>query len=124
MCIRDRIETKESLENLDEIMTTSGLSGIYIGPADLSIAIGEEPGFDKPEGTKAHSEICRILETAKKHNIFAAIHNGSTEYALKMIDKGFDLVTVGSDHRSISSGAKTIINEMKGPSKKEGSKIY
>ena len=41
-----------------------------------------------------------------------------------MIDKGFDLVTVGSDHRSISSGAKSIISEMKGPSKKKGSKIY
>jgi 4-hydroxy-2-oxoheptanedioate aldolase len=118
------IETKESLENLDEIMTTPGLSGIYIGPADLSIAIGEEPGFDKPESTKAYSEICRILETAKKNNIFSAIHNGSTEYALKMIDKGFDLVTVGSDHRSISSGAKTIVNEMKGSSKKESSKTY
>ena len=118
------IETKESLGNLDEIMTTPGLSGIYIGPADLSIAIGEEPGFDKPENTKAYSEISRILEAAKKHNIFAAIHNGSAEYALKMIDKGFDLVTVGSDHRSISSGAKSIINEVKGPSKKKDSKDY
>ena len=86
--------------------------------------MGEEPGFDKPESTKAYSEICRILETAKKHNIFAAIHNGSTEYALKMIDKGFDLVTVGSDHRSISSGAKSIVSEMKGPSKKKSSKAY
>ena len=28
------IETKESLENLDEIMKTPGLDGIYIGPAD------------------------------------------------------------------------------------------
>ena len=118
------IETKESLEKLDEIMATPDLSGIYIGPADLSIAIGEEPGFDKPDSTKAYSEICRILETAKKHNIFSAIHNGSTEYALKMIDKGFDLVTVGSDHRSISTGAKSIISEMKDPSKKVGSKTY
>ena len=118
------IETKESLGNLDEIMTTPGLNGIYIGPADLSIAIGEEPGFDKPETTKAYSEICRILETAKKNNIFAAIHNGSTEYALKMIDMGFDLVTVGSDHRSISSGAKMIIDKMKGSSKKKISKTY
>jgi hypothetical protein len=41
-----------------------------------------------------------------------------------MIDKGFDLVTVGSDHRSISAGAKSIISEMKGPSKKKDSKAY
>ena len=77
------IETKESLGNLDEIMTTPGLNGIYIGPADLSIAIGEEPGFDKPEGTKAYSQICRILEAAKKHNIFAVLfvvnHSGALQ---------------------------------------------
>jgi len=41
-----------------------------------------------------------------------------------MIDKRFDLVTVGSDHRSISTSAKSIISEMKDPSKKEGSKTY
>ena len=99
------------------------LNGWLQIPSTVS-AIGEEPGFDKPENTKAYSEISRILETAKKHNIFAAIHNGSTEYALKMIDKGFDLVTVGSDHRSISSGAKLIINEMKGSFKKESPKAY
>ena len=36
------IETKEALENLDAIMSTPDLSGIYIGPADLSLAIGED----------------------------------------------------------------------------------
>ena len=118
------IETKESLDKLDEIMSTPGLSGIYIGPADLSIALGEEPGFDKPEGTKAYNEICRILETAKKHNIFAAIHNGTSEYALKMIKKGFNLVTVGSDHRSISTGAKLIIDKIKGSADKGSTKSY
>ena len=117
------IETKESLDKLEEIITTPGLSGIYIGPADLSIALGEEPGFDKDENTKAYSEICRILELAKKNNIFAAIHNGTPEYALKMIDKGFNLVTVGSDHRCLISGAKEIVGKIKG-SKISKSKTY
>jgi len=118
------IETKEALDKLDEIMTTPGLSGVYIGPADLSIALGEEPGFDKPENTRAYSEICRILETAKKNNVFSAIHNGTPEYALKMIEKGFNLVTVGSDHRSIISGAKTIVDNIKGTLKQPGKKTY
>ena len=60
------IETKESLENLDEIMTTQGLDGIYIGPADLSIALGKEPSFDKAESDPAYSTIMKILEHAKK----------------------------------------------------------
>ena len=118
------IETKESLEKLDEIMSTPGLDGIYIGPADLSLAIGEKPGFDRPENTKAYSEISRILEHSKKNNIFAGIHNGTPEYALKMIDKGFNFVTIGADQRAMSSGAKAIVEKMKGPTKKEESSTY
>ena len=60
------IETKEALDKLDEILDTPNLDGIYIGPADLSLAVGEEPGFDRPENSKAYKEILRILEFTKK----------------------------------------------------------
>jgi len=112
------IETKEALEKLDEILDTPNLDGIYIGPADLSLAVGEEPGFDKKENTIAYKEIVRILESAKRKNLLAGIHNGSVEYAQKMIDLGFNLVTIGADQRFMSSGAKTVIEKIKG--KKQG----
>ena len=67
------IETKESLDNLDEIMQTPGLDGIYVGPADLSLAIGEEPSFDKPEGDPVYKVIMKILEHAKKNKVIAEI---------------------------------------------------
>ena len=108
------IETKEALDNLNEIMSTPGLDGIYIGPADLSLAIGEEPGFDKKKGTKAYDQIVRILEHAKKNNIYAGIHNGTAEYASQMIKLGFNFVTVGSDQRFMSAGAKSSIENLKG----------
>jgi len=108
------IETKEALNKLDEILDTPNLDGIYIGPADLSLAVGEEPGFDKGEKTKAYSEILKILDAAKKRNLLAGLHNGTAEYAQKMIDKGFNLVTVGSDSRYISSGAKSDLEKLKG----------
>ena len=108
------IETKEALEKLDEILDTPHLDGVYIGPADLSLAVGEEPGFDKPEDTKAYKEILRVLDAAKKRKLIAGLHNGTPEYAQKMLDKGFNLVTVGSDSRYISSGAKTDLEKLKG----------
>ena len=118
------IETKESLEKLDEIMSTPGIDGIYVGPADLSLAIGEKPGFDKPENTKAYSEILRILEHAKKNKIFAGIHNGTPEYAKKMIEKGFNFVSIASDLRFMTSGAKDAVEKLKGKSKGVESKTY
>ena len=113
------IETKEALEKLDEILDTPNLDGIYIGPADLSLAVGEEPGFDKAESSKAYKEILKILEAAKKRNLLAGLHNGTAEYAQKMIKKGFNLVTVGSDSRYITAGAKSDLEKLKGI---EGSK--
>jgi len=114
------IETKEALDNLDSIMSTPGLNGIYIGPADLSLAIGEEPSFDKPEGDKVYDTIMKILDHAKKNKIIAGIHNMKADYAEKMIKKGFQLVTVGSDQRFMSGGAKEAISKFKKIKSKEG----
>ena len=54
-----------------------------------------------------------ILEHAKKNNIYAGIHNMSAEYAQKMLDRGFNLVTVGSDQRFMSAGAKTRLKKLR-----------
>ena len=118
------IETKEALEKLNEILDTPNLDGIYIGPADLSLSIGEEPGFDKPENSKAYKEILRVLESAKKRNLLTGIHNGSPEYAQKMIEKGFNMVTVGSDSRYIVSGSNSDLEKLKGIKKGPHSKGY
>lgn len=36
------IETADGLINVDAILATDGVDGIYIGPNDLSLSIGEE----------------------------------------------------------------------------------
>ena len=118
------IETKESLENLDEIMKTPGLDGIYIGPADLSLAIGQKPSFDKPEGDPVYEVIMKILDHAKKNGIIAGIQNGQPEYAEKMIKKGFQLVTIGSDQRYMTAASKAALSKLKKDQDKDTGKGY
>ena len=118
------IETKEALDKLDEIMSTTGIDGIYIGPADLSLAIGEKPAFDNPEGSPTYEQIVNILNHAKKNKIFSGIHNATPEYAQKMIDLGFNLVTIGSDQRYMSAGGKSAVSKLKSVKNEEGSKAY
>ena len=60
----------------------------------------------------------------KKNNIFAGIHNATPEYAKKMLDLGFNLVTVGSDQRYMSSGAKEAVSKLKLTKSSEESKSY
>ena len=107
------IETKEALNELDKIMSTPGLDGVYIGPADLSLAIEEKPGFDKLDDHPTYEQVLNILNYAKKNNIIAGIHNATPEYAKKMINIGFQIVTVGSDRIFMSDGAKTTISSIK-----------
>ena len=92
------IETAEALENLDEIVSTPDLSGVYIGPSDLSLSMGRTPKLDHDDPIVL-SAIERIRESAHRAGIKAGIHCLSPAYAKSMIDGGFDLVTVGSDLR-------------------------
>ena len=66
------IETKEGLANLDAICATPGLDAVYIGPSDLSFALGMVPRGDNPD--PVHLATCdKIREAAHKHGI-KAVH--------------------------------------------------
>ena len=106
------IETKEAVQNLDEILSVKDLSGIYIGPADMSLTHGLEPKFDVKEDP-VFSNIKLIVKKAKEHGKIAGIHNGTTEYAKEMIALGYQFITISSDFRAMSSSAQKIVDEMK-----------
>ena len=110
------IETKQAVENLDEILSIPNLTGVYIGPADMSSSYGLPPKFDVKEDP-VFSNIQLIAEKAKKYGKIAGIHNGSTEYAKEMINIGYKFVTILSDFRVMSTHSQNIIDEMKNKSK-------
>ena len=107
------IETAQALDNLDAILSVEGLDAIYIGPSDLSLALGCKPAFDEVE-PKVAQAIDHILERATAHGIVAGIHNGSPEFALERVKKGFRFVTVSSDARLIAAGSQQVLAKMRG----------
>ncbi|HEX4944830.1 MAG TPA: aldolase/citrate lyase family protein [Usitatibacteraceae bacterium] len=111
------IETRQALDNLDDILLVKGLDAVYIGPADLSLALGCNPTFDDVDPPVAEA-IDLILAKAKEHGVVAGIHNGSPEGALRRIAKGFQFVTIGSDARLMAAGAKQVVDNMRAGLKK------
>ena len=109
------IETKQAVENLDDIMSVPNLTGVYIGPADMSSSYGLPPKFDVREDP-VFSNINLIVKKAKEHGKIAGIHNGTTSYAREMIRLGYKFVTILSDFRVMSSHSQEIVNEMKNQS--------
>ena len=108
------IETAEALDNLDAILSVEGLDAIYIGPSDLSLALGCKPTFDDVEPPVAQA-ITHILERAQAHGVVAGIHNGTPEAARERIARGFRFVTVGSDARLMAAGAQQVLTKMRAP---------
>ena len=106
------IETAAALDNLDAILSVEGLDAVYIGPSDLSLALGCKPTFDDLDPPAAQA-VDHILARAKAHGVVAGIHNGSPEAARACIAKGFQFVTVSSDARLIAVGAQQLLAAMR-----------
>lgn len=90
------IETRQALENLEDIITTPGLDGVYIGPADLALALGLAPVGDNDDPTH-RAAVTRILETCRSHGRAAGIHTWSEAYTRRYLQQGFQFVTLGAD---------------------------
>lgn len=106
------IETRAGLDNLDDILATPGLDAVYVGPSDLSLALGCRPTFDDVDPPAAEA-IELIAAKAKEHGKAAGIHNGSPETALKRIAMGYQFVTISSDARLMASGSQQVLSAMR-----------
>ncbi len=101
------IETREGVDNLEEIAATPGIDGVYVGPADLTLGTQEgrlAPGFDREEPEMIEI-IRRILAVCKTNGIRACLHCGTPDYAARAIGWGFDLTTVSGDSRLLAAAA-------------------
>ena len=98
------IETALALKNLDEILSVPGVDAIYVGPADLSLALGCKPRLDQTDPPVVDAQQ-QIVEACKRHGVIAGIHNGTAAYALEMIAAGYQFVTLASDSRFLAAKA-------------------
>lgn len=106
------VETADGIENLDEIASTPGLDGIYIGPSDLGYALGLSPTTGSQE-QKHIDTVAKIRETCVKHNIAAGIHTGSLDVTKRYLEQGFNLVTLGTDSAFMAGAASIQLSQAK-----------
>tara|TARA_B100000575_G_scaffold104371_1_gene83163 strand:+ start:253 stop:1005 length:753 start_codon:yes stop_codon:yes gene_type:complete len=106
------IETEQAVENAEAICSTPGLTGIYVGPSDLAISMGEGPGLDRGPG-KVYDAIQHVLTTAKALGIRAGLHCMDPEYIKKMYKCGFDFASLSNDVRLLTQVVTSQINAVR-----------
>ena len=94
------VETAAGLANVEEIAAVQGVDAIYVGPADLSIALGVPFDRDRrtpAESTKHADAVAKILSTCNRHKIVAGMNCPNGEIARGYVEQGFRMVTVTAD---------------------------
>lgn len=87
-----QIETPEGVENIDEIISVPGIGVIFIGPSDLSTAMG----YASPAAPQVEAAIQTVLAACIAHDVACAITTSSRSVEQR-IEEGFKFVTVGLD---------------------------
>jgi len=100
------IETAEGVANVDAIAVTSGVSGLFVGPFDLALALGTS--VDELIGD---GEILRsISSAARRAGIVAGAFAGTPERAKDLRALGYDFLAVTTDSALLSAGAAAALS--------------
>jgi 4-hydroxy-2-oxoheptanedioate aldolase len=102
------IETRQAIENIEEIVQTPGLDALYIGPADLGQSLGFGATMD-PTEPEVLAAIDLVSASARRHGVIVGMHTGSVEYARHMAAKGMQFLTIGSDARLLAGVAQRTV---------------
>ncbi|WP_424952479.1 HpcH/HpaI aldolase family protein [Deinococcus sp.] len=107
------IETRQALENLDAILDTPGLSGVYVGPADLSLSLTGRATLDFSAGETAGA-VAHIAEAAARRGLIPGIFTQGGELARLALSLGYRFVTAGSDFALLDGAARRVLAELRG----------
>jgi 4-hydroxy-2-oxoheptanedioate aldolase len=107
------IETRTALDNVEAIAATPGIDALFLGPADLSIALSNGANVD-PMAPEVDREIDRITAAATKAGKIMGAYCHSAERAMALAKRGVRFLAVGSDMGFLRAGAAAALKAAKG----------
>jgi 4-hydroxy-2-oxoheptanedioate aldolase len=108
------IETPQGLANVKAIAATPGLDGLYIGPSDLTLAVGGATPSDPAVAEEFAAALVTVREACEANSIAAGIHTPSGEVAAERLAAGFTFVTIASDLTHLELAAQAHLARAKG----------
>jgi 4-hydroxy-2-oxoheptanedioate aldolase len=106
------IETKEAVENIDGIISVTGLDGIFVGSGDLKLSYTGKTGHTT-QSDFFENALNKILNSCKKHGIVPGIWCATVEDAKKCKEKGFKFIALQSDSMILNEYAKKLAMDLR-----------
>ncbi len=105
-----QLETRQALENAEEIASVDGVSGVFFGPADIAADIGH---LGKPMA----DEVWELIMPVAKKVMALGIPVGSlvldAGFSARLLKEGFTFMACGSDIALLSKGADKLLADVK-----------
>jgi 4-hydroxy-2-oxoheptanedioate aldolase len=106
LCVLVQIETRQAADALEKICAVDGVDGVFIGPSDLSAALGHLGNAAHPDVQKTIADLCyRSRKAGKPIGILAPLEADAIAY-FKM---GFTFVAVASDLGVLRQGTDAVV---------------
>jgi 2-keto-3-deoxy-L-rhamnonate aldolase RhmA len=111
------IESKEAVENIDDILAVDGIDGVFIGPYDMSGSYGVLGQISHPMMVEAFERVANACKRARKT---AGLHIvlPSKEKIEQAIADGFTFIAVGMDNVFLDQGARSALQIARQASKR------
>ncbi len=106
-----QIEHADAVENIEGILQTPGLDGIFIGPADLSFSLGL--GLN-PRHPQVQEAISLVIERAKAHGIPIGLGwEDTVEGYQAFLAKGVNFLPVGADYDFMTWAGTKLLEDLR-----------
>ncbi len=105
-----QIETKQAVENIEEIAAVDGVDMLFIGPYDLSGSIGKPGAFDDPE-VKALFEEAR--DKIKRSGKWLGCITTGAEQTNTFYEQGFDFLICASETSLVARAGTDLLGQLK-----------
>jgi 4-hydroxy-2-oxoheptanedioate aldolase len=110
-CLLVQAESRAAIDNIEAIAAIDGVDGIFIGPADLSAAMGHVGELTHPEvQATIEKAITRIVKTGKAAGILTA----DEALARKYLSLAATFVAVGLDNNLLAKATTALAAKFKG----------
>lgn len=105
------IETARAVENVDAILATQGLDGLFVGPLDLSVSLSDG-GSTNPDNAATREAMGKVAEAARRHGKIMGTYAPTDTLARQYIDQGYRFLAIALDIGLIAEGAARILDRM------------